>query len=551
MREDEFRRQLRAALGETPHLSHPVLGRPAVVAPRLHPRGLALIAAILAIALVFALIGSRVMLQPRGNVVPAATPSIQTQLAPDSMPCHLAVNLIQEADNPPQTSTSVSMGFVNIPSGEFSVDPQARVGDLPGGSPDGPHIYSAAVRRWLPASSRTLSPDGTSYAYVKLLPAGAGYSDATGGELHVVNAGTRIDKALWTQSADIEIIGWNSAGILASTVPLRGGIRQLWRINPASGAAAHAPDGDDPEFLTPTGYPGTNEFSYLGTDSSGRSVFRLGSADPGSKYYVVLVEPGSHDTTIYSGTAGDATGFVPDGFSSDAHGLWFGNNDGSRVWLWTPSTALQRFVVSGAPAAPTGYRFTSRSLLPAGPCVPGYFQGVAAVGQPPATTPAPSPTPPPVDWTPLLSKPFRLSDLSPGAACPVSPQLDLQPKAPPGTKGGPNYGYGQGPVYLSGQTDWYSGSQGMVVITDPRYSGPVLVRAKRLDGAGSIAFTGDGDSLAGGALGIRRTSSPPYWGQSYGSLNPSTPGCYEIQFDGTTFSDYAVIQVKQGPPPPG
>lgn len=550
MREEEFRRQLRSALGEPPNMDDPVLRRPTAVAPRVYPRGIALIAVALALAMIAVLIGSRLTLQPRGNVMPAATPHSHVPLALDSMPCHLAVNFIQEADNPGQTSTSVSMGFVNIPSGAFFADPQARVTDLPGSSPTGPEIFSAALQRWLPASSRTLSPDTTSYAYVKLLPSGAAYSDATGGEVHVVDAASSTDRALWSQSADVELIDWTSAGILASTVPFQGGTMLLWRIDPLTGAAARAPESADPVLFNFSGYPGMHNSAYLGTDSSGRSVFYLGSREPGAKYYVVLVDRGI-STTIYAGTFGDTTGLDPSGFFSDAHGLWLGNTDGSRVWLWTQAAGLKRFAVSGQPPAPTGYQFTSSTFMPAGPCIPGQFQGVAASTQPPATTPTPSPTPPPVDWTPFLAKPLRLQDLSPGAACPISPQVTFKTKTPPGTKGGIDYGYGAGPVYLSGQTDWYSGSQGMIVVTDPRYEGPVLVRSRRLDGAGSIAFTGDGDSLPGGALGIRQTSSPPYWGQSFGSLDPSTSGCYGIQFDGTTFSDYAVIQVKQGPPPPG
>jgi len=51
--------------------------------------------------------------------------------------------------------------------------------------------------------------------------------------------------------------------------------------------------------------------------------------------------------------------------------------------------------------------------------------------------------------------------------------------------------------------------------------------------------------------GIAQTSSPPYWGTWVGSVTPSTPGCYGIQFDGTNVSDVIVIAVTKGPPPPG
>ncbi len=513
---------------------------------------MALIAVALAMLLIFVLIGSRITLHPRGNVLPAASPSAVTQPAPDALPCHLAVNLILEADNPGQDSvTSSTMGFINIPSGTFQVDPAARVTDLPAGTTIGASIYSAPLHRWLPSSSRALSPDQRSYAYIKLRPSGAAFSDATGGELHVVDGSTGNDRMVWSQAADIELVDWTSAGILASTVPFQGGVSLLWRVDPGTGAVKQAPASEDPMFFTPTGYPGMNNYSYLGTDVSGRSVFRLGSRDVGTKYYVVVVDALHQATTIYSGTAGDATGLDPSGFFSDAHGLWFGNVDGSRVWLWTVAGGLKRFTVSGGPDAPVGYQFVSSTFMPAGVCAPGQFQGVAASPLAPATSPPP-PTPlPAVDWSPLLAKPLQLPVVAPGAACPVSAQVSLKTKTPPGTKGGPDYGYGQGPVYLSGQITWYSGEQGLMLLTNPAYSGPVLVRIKRLDGAGSIAIGGDGDTLPGGAFGIRRTAAPPYWGVWFGSINPSAPGCYGIQFDGTTVSDYAVIEVKQGPPPPG
>ncbi|HUZ87830.1 MAG TPA: hypothetical protein VNF26_12855 [Candidatus Baltobacterales bacterium] len=556
MREDEFRGRLRIALGEPPQLGSPVLLYPRAARPGFLVHGMALIATTLAILLIVVLVGSRLTLQPRGKVLPASTPSSVTQPAPDSLPCHLAVNLIQEAVNAGQESvTSSSMGFVNIPSGTFQVDPGARVTDLPSGTTSGPNVYSAPLQRWLPATSRALSPDQRSYAYVRLLPAGATLSDATGGELHVVDAATRTDRMLWSKSGDIELVDWSSAGILAASVPLQGGVRLLWRINPATGTTTQAPASDDPMFDTPHPYSGVNNYIYLGTDASGRSVFRLGSRDVGTKYYVVVVDAAHQATTIYSGTAGDPTGLDPSGIFSDAHGLWFGNIDGLAVWLWTPAAGLKRFTVSGGPHAPVGYQFVSSTFLPSGACVPGQFQGVAASPVPPATSPAP-PTPlPAVDWSPLLARPLQLPNVAPGAACPVSPQVSLKIRTPPGTKGGIGHGYGQGPVYVSGQITWYSGQQGLMVVTDPAYSGPVLVRIKRLDGTGAAALGGSPgspvDSLPGGAIGIRQTATPPYWGQWFGSLNPSVPGCYGIQFDGTTVSDYAVIKVQRGMPASG
>src|SRR5947209_770100 len=239
MREEEFRERLRGALGEPPaSLGAPMLGRPpSSGATRTYPRLMGLLAIGVAVLLILVLVGSRVTLRPRGNVLPAATPSAIAQLAPDSMPCHLAVNAISEAANPGQSSAiSSTMGFVNIPSGVFQVDSKAKVNDLPGGSPSGPSFYSAALKRWLPSTARTTSPDGRSYAYVKFMPAGVSFVHATGSELHVVAGSTRSDRKGWSEAADIELISWSSSGILATTVPFQGGIGSLWQVDPASGS---------------------------------------------------------------------------------------------------------------------------------------------------------------------------------------------------------------------------------------------------------------------------------------------------------------------------
>lgn len=548
MLEEEFRRRLRGALGEPPHLASPVLQRSAAAAPRIYPRLMGVLAAGVAILLIIVLVGSRIALQPRGYVVPArsAPPSAGAQLPPDSMPCHLAVNLMQWAANQGGSdAVSSTAGFVNIPAGTFGADPAVS-----GPNEAGAITYSDVLKRWLPAQPRMISPDGRSYAYSKLLPAGANLTDATSSELHVVNAVTRADREVWSQNAAIiEVISWSSSGILVSTLPPQGGILLLWYVNPSTGAASKAPNDADPTRIPSGMLQNRGNYSYLGSDGAGGGVYRFGSRDQGTKYSVEILKSGQF-TTIYAGTQGDATDFDPEGMSSDAHGLWFGNYDGARVWLWTQAAGLRTFRVVGAPPPPAGYQYTSASFLPAGPCVPGQFSGVAAL---PLPAPSPTPAPPVVDWAPFLTKPLKLPTVAPGTACPVSAQVNLGGKVKQG-KGVPGYGYGSGPVYLSGQLTWYSGSQGLVVVTDPSYAGPVLIRAKRLDGIGAAniaAVNSPGQSLADGAIGIPETSSPPYWGVWFGAIAPSAPGCYGIQFDGTSVSDYVVIQVKPGPPPPG
>lgn len=536
MREDEFRDKLRGALGEPPASMSPPSFASAQARPsRIYPTAMGALAVALAVLLVLVLVGTRGGWNPRGSVVQVGKPT-PSPVAASAFPCALPVTVIGEAPGAPVSSR---IGFVNVPSGSFRVDPRASADS---------NYYSAAVGRWLPATERMMSPDGTSYAYVKLLPEDASYSNFTSMELHVVYAPSKVDRKLWSSVDGIEVILWQPSGILASTVPKQGGVRLLWRIDPASGHVASAPQSADPGQLPLGLLPQVHNFSYLGSDPVGDSVFRAGSRDPGTKYSVFVLQSGKV-TTIYSGTQGDAKDFDPDGISFDVHGIWFGNYDGRWAWLWSPTLGLQGFKVSGLPAPLPGGDVI---VFPQGPCVPGEFTGVAAApfAQP---TPSPSPSIPNVDWSTLTSRPLVLPAMPAGGACPVSPQQNIAVTTSNG-KNGPNYGYGQWPAYVSGQINWFSaGSQGVVILVNPEYQGPIIVRSKRLDGSGSLGISGEGTSLtlAGGVIGIPVTSSPPYWGVWFGVMVPTAAGCYGIQIDGNSWSSVAVIQVQKGPPPPG
>jgi hypothetical protein len=220
------------------------------------------------------------------------------------------------------------------------------------------------------------------------------------------------------------------------------------------------------------------------------------------------------------------------------------------MWLWNESSGLRDFKVTNKPAPAAGYEYSNVLIAPAGPCVPGVFAGVAPTALPAAPTPSPSPSPPVVDWSTLTSKPLQLDQLAAGAPCPVSSSKDIPVKGR--SSKWPNYGFGNGPAYLSGQFNWYSnGGQGALILVDPQYTGPLLVRSKRLDGAGSLTFGGEGLTTVGdGVYGLPQTGSSPYWGTWFGFLTTDAPGCYGIQFDGTNFSGVVVISVKKGPPPP-
>ncbi len=337
-------------------------------------------------------------------------PKDASSAAQASFTCALPVITTSSTGNP-SLSFKISAGFVNIPTGEFWVDPAAALQDLPSDT-GGPYsaTYSSPLKRWLPVDSRTVSPDGRSYVYVKWLPVDANYSikgvTPTSTELHVVNAAKKTDRKLWSTADQITIDLWDSQGIRVDTSPKRGGSPGVWRTDPATGVVTQTPPDGAQAGLPDNALPQSGiMYMTLGQDKQGRAVFRIGSRDPGVKYSIVVVESGQA-TTIYSGVDGDATDFDPGGVYSDAHGLWLGNDDGSRVWLWTKSAGLQSFTVTGLspapevtglPSAPPGYKFNNVSLGPVGECVPGQFNGVALVPPPPPPTPSPSPASSPVD----------------------------------------------------------------------------------------------------------------------------------------------------------
>jgi hypothetical protein len=128
----------------------------------------------------------------------------------------------------------------------------------------------------------------------------------------------------------------------------------------------------------------------------------------------------------------------------------------------------------------------------------------------------------------------------------VTAQSTIQPHARSGKW--PVYGFGSGPAYLSGQTDWFAGGQAAVLLIEPSYPGPLLVRSGRLDGGGSLVFTGLGAS--GASVSLPATAPSPYWRTWDGTLAATDAGCYGIQVDGPP-TEIIVLEVKAGQAAPG
>jgi hypothetical protein len=144
-------------------------------------------------------------------------------------------------------------------------------------------------------------------------------------------------------------------------------------------------------------------------------------------------------------------------------------------------------------------------------------------------------------------------------------------RVPPGpggiyTKGIPGYAFGAGPAYLSGQIGWYSGQPGQValVLIDGTYTGPILIRVRRVDGGGRVTLADLGippqrrlpavlppGTSTGDGVEVAVPPGTTGWSAWEGRLTADTAGCYALQVDGSSFTSVVVFAIRPGPIPPG
>jgi hypothetical protein len=144
-------------------------------------------------------------------------------------------------------------------------------------------------------------------------------------------------------------------------------------------------------------------------------------------------------------------------------------------------------------------------------------------------------------WS-ALQRPFHLPHLAHGAACPVS-HADRSVYF---DRFGIARGIGPGPAYPIGlargvlvlvpseESEIWAG-QKVLWFVHPRYSGPVLVRGRRLDGPGLVRF-GRGAVPSGELRVPAGTREQP----SFTRLR--SLGCYAYQIDGVGFSRVIVFK---------
>lgn len=160
------------------------------------------------------------------------------------------------------------------------------------------------------------------------------------------------------------------------------------------------------------------------------------------------------------------------------------------------------------------------------------------------------------DWQ-ALHRDLHLPALGAGGRCPVS---RLDPEIT-GERYGISGAVGPGPVYAIlgraslqvgfrpaewGRGRW--GGQKALWFVHERYTGPVLIRGRRLGGWEWMRF--DRGSRPAAEIRIEPGETVLWRGQPAGSRGrPSyvrvrAPGCYAAQIDGTSFSEVIVFQVE-------
>jgi len=156
-----------------------------------------------------------------------------------------------------------------------------------------------------------------------------------------------------------------------------------------------------------------------------------------------------------------------------------------------------------------------------------------------------------------LERPLHLPHLTSGARCPataLAPQIT-------GAKYGVGGAVGPGPVYpVLGRPSLFTvfrrdgwgtwAGQKVLWFVLPDYTGPVLIRGRRLDGPQLMRF--DGGAHPASEIRLAPGETVTWTGQVPGSRGrPSdvrvrVPGCYGVQIDGTSFSEVVVFPVSTG-----
>jgi DNA-binding CsgD family transcriptional regulator len=183
-----------------------------------------------------------------------------------------------------------------------------------------------------------------------------------------------------------------------------------------------------------------------------------------------------------------------------------------------------------------------------------------AVARATAFTPFPTSTatPPPTPFggpavAELAARPLLMPTLTTADVCPLLAPRTVNPTFGPATGSGPAYLVGlttasARPNFYHGNArppppyeEW--GTAKTLVVIEPPEQGPVVLRGRRLDAAGTVAFeAGDAAVSQELILAAPHVGNAAGWFEDVFETLVKDPGCYAIQIDGAGFSEVIVFQ---------
>ena len=153
---------------------------------------------------------------------------------------------------------------------------------------------------------------------------------------------------------------------------------------------------------------------------------------------------------------------------------------------------------------------------------------------------------------PELRRALRYPAVTAGGACPVSPvssvaAVDIPLPALGGGRVRALLGVDTSGVARTGRwNDHWAGAFKAFWVSEGSYQGPFRVRGARVDGPGDIGFGFNSDIAE-----VVVPSGPTHdiragYRLANTGISVTTPGCYALQVDGTTFSDLIVFRAVAG-----
>lgn len=144
-------------------------------------------------------------------------------------------------------------------------------------------------------------------------------------------------------------------------------------------------------------------------------------------------------------------------------------------------------------------------------------------------------------WATLRARPVNLPNIRANGPCPADPARAVNNAFGMGLGAGPAYpvGFDANGVYnYSGTIEeggWYKLK--VLWVADPaRYSGPILVRGRQIDGGNVLRFGDGADPTAELQLDPQTALTDSGWPDWPTYTRLRAPGCYAYQVDGTSFT---------------